>query len=115
MMASRTRRIRPLSCSAALTRSTARLAVRRLRLATRAKTVSFLVDATRTRAMKKSLTLARMLAFTSLAAFLVGCKTTSQVDLVQSMPDDYRQRHPIAVREKVQSMTVFIGDARGTL
>ncbi len=65
--------------------------------------------------MKQCLTLARMLAFVSLAALVAGCKTTSQVDLAQSMPDDYRQRHPIAVREKVQSMTVFIGDARGTL
>jgi pilus assembly protein CpaD len=65
--------------------------------------------------MKKPLTLARMLAFVSLAALLAGCKTTSQVELVQNIPDDYRQRHPIAVREKVQSMTVFIGDARGTL
>jgi len=65
--------------------------------------------------MKKSLPLARTLACVGLAAFLAGCKTTSQVDLVQSIPDDYRQRHPIAVREKVQSMTVFIGDARGML
>ena len=65
--------------------------------------------------MKKSLPLARTLAFVGLAALLAGCKTTSQVDVVQSIPDDYRQRHPIAVREKVQSMTVFIGDARGML
>lgn len=65
--------------------------------------------------MKKSLTLARTLAFASVAALLAGCNTTSQVDLAQSIPDDFRQRHPIAVREKVQSMTVFIGDARGTL
>jgi pilus assembly protein CpaD len=64
--------------------------------------------------MKKSLTLARTLAFVSVAALLAGCKT-SQVDIVQSIPDDYRQRHPIAVREKVQSLTVFIGDGRGTL
>src|SRR3954466_7578061 len=65
--------------------------------------------------MKKSLTLARTLAFVSLAALLAGCKTASQVDAVQSIPDDYRMRHPIAVREKVQSTTVFIGDARGAL
>ena len=65
--------------------------------------------------MKKSLALARMLTFVSLAALLAGCNTTSQVEVAQSIPDDYRLRHPIAVREKVQSMTVFIGDARGTL
>jgi pilus assembly protein CpaD len=56
-----------------------------------------------------------VLAFVSLTAVLAGCNTTSQVNLVESIPDDYRQRHPIAVREKVQSLTVFIGDARGTL
>ena len=27
-----------------------------------------------------------------------------------SVPNDYRQRHPIAVREKAQTLTVFIGD-----
>jgi pilus assembly protein CpaD len=65
--------------------------------------------------MKRSFTLARMLTFVSLAALLAGCNTTSQVEMRQGIPDDYRLRHPIAVREKVQSMTVFIGDARGTL
>ena len=65
--------------------------------------------------MKNSFTLARMLALASLAALLAGCKTASRVDIAQSIPDDYRLRHPIAVREKVQSMTVFVGDARGTL
>src|SRR5436305_14344838 len=65
--------------------------------------------------MKNSLTLARALAFVSIAALLAGCQTASRVDEVQSIPDDYRLRHPIAVREKVQSLTVFIGDARGTL
>jgi pilus assembly protein CpaD len=66
--------------------------------------------------MKKSLTLARALAFVSVAALLAGCKTTSsQEDLTASIPNDYRQRHPIAVREKVQSLTVFVGDGRGTL
>jgi pilus assembly protein CpaD len=66
--------------------------------------------------MKKSLTLARALAFVSVAALLAGCKTTSsQEDLSASIENDYRQSHPIAVREKVQSLTVFIGDRRGTL
>ncbi len=60
--------------------------------------------------MKKALGLALAFAGTAL---LAGCQT--QVDMVQSIPDDYRQRHPIAVREKVQSTTVFIGDGRGTL
>src|SRR6202011_4747884 len=32
-----------------------------------------------------------------------------------SIPHDYRTRHPIAVREADQTMTVFIGDRRGGL
>ena len=32
-----------------------------------------------------------------------------------SIPDDYRQRHPIAVQEANQSIVVFIGHARGGL
>jgi pilus assembly protein CpaD len=31
------------------------------------------------------------------------------------MPDDYRQRHPIAVQEADQSVVVFVGHARGGL
>ena len=62
--------------------------------------------------MKKSLSLA--LAFAG-AALLGGCQTSSRVDIAQSMPDDYRVRHPIAVREKVQSLTLFIGSNRSEL
>ena len=66
--------------------------------------------------MKKLPSFAQTLAFVSLAALLAGCKTTSnQGEITASVPSDYRLRHPIAVREKVQSMTVFIGDARGAL
>ena len=64
--------------------------------------------------MKKSLRLARALALAGAAAALAGCQSAT-VDVAQNMPSDYRLRHPIAVREKVQSLTVFIGDARGTL
>src|SRR5947209_2623580 len=115
MTASPTPRILPPSCSAASIASTARPAMRRRRPAIKANTASFSIDATRNRSMKKSLTLARTLAFVSAAALLAGCQTASRVDEAQNIPDDYRLRHPIAVREKVQSMTVFIGDARGTL
>jgi pilus assembly protein CpaD len=66
--------------------------------------------------MNKSLTLARLLAAVSIAAVLAGCKTTrSTEETVQSIPSDYRLRHPIAVREKVQTLTVFVGNNRGTL
>jgi pilus assembly protein CpaD len=66
--------------------------------------------------MRKSPILARALLCVGVAAMLAGCKTTQpQQDISATMPSDYRLRHPIAVREKVQSLTVFIGDNRGTL
>lgn len=59
---------------------------------------------------------ARLLAFASIAALLVGCKTTQTTgDITSSIPADYRQRHPIAVREQAQTLNVFIGDRRGGL
>jgi pilus assembly protein CpaD len=62
-------------------------------------------------------TVARTLAFVSIAALLVACKTTSATDdtTTSSIPSDYRQRHPIAVREGEQTLTVFIGERRGGL
>ena len=65
--------------------------------------------------MKKLPIVARALAFASLAAMLAGCKTSSQEEVTASIPSDYRLRHPIAVREGAQTLTVFIGDRRGGL
>lgn len=59
---------------------------------------------------------ARALAFASIAAMLVGCKTTApEREVTNTIPHDYRMRHPIAVRQSDQTMTVFIGDRRGSL
>ena len=61
-------------------------------------------------------TLARALAFVSVVALLTACKTTASDDMTtSSIPNDYRQRHPIAVREGEQTLTVFIGERRGAL
>jgi pilus assembly protein CpaD len=66
--------------------------------------------------MTKLPSLARALAFVSLAALLAGCKTTSNADeITASIPSDYRLRHPIAVREGTHTLNVFIGDHRGGL
>jgi pilus assembly protein CpaD len=67
--------------------------------------------------MTKLPTVARAVAFIGLAAMLAGCKTTSttDADVTASVPNDYRLRHPIAVRESAQTLTVFIGDRRGGL
>jgi pilus assembly protein CpaD len=65
--------------------------------------------------MKRLPIVARALAFASLAAMLAGCKTASDSEVTASIPHDYRQRHPIAVREGNQTLTVFIGDRRSGL
>jgi len=51
-----------------------------------------------------------------LAVALGACKTTSD-DLVMAagVPDDYRQRHPIAIQETDRSIVVFVGRGRGGL
>jgi pilus assembly protein CpaD len=64
--------------------------------------------------MKKISSLARAAVLVSLAALVAGCRTTA-IDTTDSIPNDYRLRHPIAVREKAQTLTVLIGDRRGGL
>lgn len=66
--------------------------------------------------MKRTSHLARAAVLVSLAALMAGCKTTASTeDITASIPNDVRQRHPIVVREKAQTMTVFIGERRGNL
>ncbi len=65
--------------------------------------------------MKKLTLVAHALAFASLAAMLAGCKTVAQSETTGGISHDYRLRHPIAVREGKQTLTVFIGDRRGGL
>ena len=65
--------------------------------------------------MKRLPIVARALAFASIAAMLVGCQTSSQVDTTESIPHDYRMRHPIAVQEGKRSIVIFVGKARGGL
>src|SRR5256885_8535780 len=65
--------------------------------------------------MKKLNHVARAFAFVSITTLMAGCKTPSMQEQVTSIPNDYRLRHPIAVREKAQTLTVFIGDERGAL
>ena len=66
--------------------------------------------------MTKFPTVARAVAFIGLAAMLAGCKTAStDNDITAGIPNDYRQRHPIAVREAAKTLTVFIGDRRSGL
>ncbi|MBR0851228.1 CpaD family pilus assembly protein [Bradyrhizobium diazoefficiens] len=54
-------------------------------------------------------------ALTGLSVMLAACNTTAEVATTQTVPTDYRQRHPIAVQEGKKSIVIFVGKARGGL
>ncbi|WP_315721177.1 MULTISPECIES: CpaD family pilus assembly protein [unclassified Bradyrhizobium] len=56
----------------------------------------------------------RVGALASLALTLGACNYTSG-EVVATIPDDYRMRHPIAIEEGRQSIVVFVGQGRGGL
>ena len=45
---------------------------------------------------------------------LAGCYTAREATL-ESIPNDYRQRHPIVLKEAPRTVELFIGNRRGTL
>lgn len=47
------------------------------------------------------------------AAMLSGCYTVK--DTTASIPNDYRQRHPITIKETDHTIEVFVGSSRGGL
>jgi pilus assembly protein CpaD len=61
---------------------------------------------------RRSLRLA--VALMGLSVTLAACNTTEEV-VIQTVPTDYRQRHPIAVQEGKRSIVIFVGHARGGL
>jgi pilus assembly protein CpaD len=59
---------------------------------------------------------ARSLLIASLAATLAGCNTTmSAQETTGSIPTDYRERHPIALKEGKKTLALFVGAGRGGL
>ena len=54
------------------------------------------------------------LALTGLSVMLGACNTTGEI-VTQTVPTDYRQRHPIAVQEGKRSIVIFVGKSRGGL
>ena len=54
------------------------------------------------------------LAIAALSATLAGCWSGGEV-VTANVPSDYRQRHPIAVKEANHSIVVFVGAGRGGL
>ncbi len=57
--------------------------------------------------------LGRVLVAAGLAALLAACNTTREY--TSAIPDDLRQRHPIAIKEGVRTVELFIGSKRGGL
>ncbi|WP_257168490.1 CpaD family pilus assembly protein [Bradyrhizobium sp. SRS-191] len=56
----------------------------------------------------------RLGAIAGLALTLGACNSTTG-EVVATIPDDYKMRHPIAIEEGRQSTVVFIGNGRGGL
>src|SRR5664279_307775 len=54
-------------------------------------------------------------ALVGTAVALGACTHTDDAVTTASIPDDYRQRHPIAIQEANQSIVVFVGQGRGGL
>jgi pilus assembly protein CpaD len=64
-------------------------------------------------ARSRAIRLAGALVGTAVA--LGACTHTDDAVTTASIPDDYRQRHPIAIQEANQSIVVFVGQGRGGL
>jgi pilus assembly protein CpaD len=55
-------------------------------------------------------------ALVGLSAALGGCNfTTAEVVTTATVPEDYHQRHPIAIQEAKRSVVIFVGYARAGL
>ncbi len=60
-------------------------------------------------------TLRLLSALAGLSAALGACTFTGDEVVTASVPDDYRLRHPITVREADRSIVIFVGNARSGL
>lgn len=63
---------------------------------------------------RRSATALRALAVVGLATSLAGCYT-QHVTQQAAYPDDYRERHPITLKEREHTVEVFVGRNRGGL
>jgi pilus assembly protein CpaD len=59
----------------------------------------------------------RALLIATLAATAAGCATPSldATGSIPAVPTDYRQRHPIAIKERDRTLELFVGAGRGGL
>jgi pilus assembly protein CpaD len=58
---------------------------------------------------------ARGLLLAALAAALAGCNTTTPGDTTGGIPLDYRDRHPITLKEGRKTLVLLVGAGRGGL
>jgi pilus assembly protein CpaD len=54
-------------------------------------------------------------ALFGLSISLASCTDATREVVTASVPDDYRQRHPIAIQEADRSVVIFVGHGRGGL
>jgi pilus assembly protein CpaD len=57
---------------------------------------------------------ARAVLIAGCAAMMAGCNTTAR-DTTGSIPGDYRERHPIALKEGKKTLVLLVGPGRGGL
>lgn len=66
--------------------------------------------------MSRGRTAGNMAALVLVAATLGGCIATAKhEDVTGNVPNDYRLRHPIAIKEAERTLEVFVGARRGGL
>lgn len=63
---------------------------------------------------RRSRTALRLVAAAGLAVMLAGCYKSPQV-AQQAYPNDYRERHPITLKERQRTVEIFLGRNRGGL
>src|SRR4051794_36370935 len=56
-----------------------------------------------------------VIALVGLSVALGACNYTSAEVVTASVPDNYRERHPIAIEEANRSVVIFVGNGRGGL
>ncbi|BAT57810.1 pilus biogenesis CpaD protein, pilus_cpaD [Variibacter gotjawalensis] len=68
-------------------------------------------------ALRPMLTPSKTALLVAVAISVSGCGLTARkpVEMQQSIPTDYRQRHPITIQEREAKLEIFVGPRRGGL
>ena len=68
-----------------------------------------------TRSRRAGALLLRAAALTMVCAWLGACQTSRERTADIPPPNDFRERHPIAIQEQERTVVVFVGNSRGGL